>query len=320
MVTTTGSTLPSGVGEQMNQPMSAPYLKAEAQVFARYALDPKVRQLELKDPALTVRAVEVGSGEPVLFLHGFGLCTAHWAPLFAELPAVHSIAIDMPGHGASGGADFRGVNLRDWFKNMLTSCLDMLGLESAHVVGHSQGAMIGMWLALDAPERVRSLIAIGTPAVAFGAGLEGLKMLARPVLGPFLLSMPKPAFIYRRAIAGNMGAHAVDTFPDLVRASYLASRRADHGKTVSTYLREMFTGAHADPERYVLGDAELARIRQPVLIAWGKDDEHFQSIPEAKSRAGLIPGARFEVVPGGHEPWLDDVASCANKFSAFLTE
>lgn len=300
--------------------MNAPYLKAEAQVFSRYGLDPKARQLELKDPALTVRAVEVGSGEPALFLHGFGLCTAHWAPLLAELPFVRSIAIDMPGHGGSGGFDYRGVNLRDWFRDMLTSCLDRLGLESAHVVGHSQGAMIGMWLALDVPERVRSLIAIGTPAVAFGAGLESLKVLALPGLGPFLLSMPKPASIYRRAIAGNMGTHAVDTFPDLVRASYLASRQADHGRTVSTYLREMFIGAHADPERYVLGDAELARIQQPVLIAWGQDDEHFQSIAEAKSRANLIPDALFEVVPGGHEPWLDDVTACANTLLAFLID
>ena len=301
----------------MSQPTNAPYLAAEAQVFARYALAPKGRHLEL-EPGLTVRAVEVGAGEPTLFLHGFGLCTAHWAPLLAELPSVRSIAIDMPGHGASGGVDYRGVNLRDWFKNMLTSCLDRLGLESAHVVGHSQGAMIGMWLALDAPERVRSLVAIGTPAVAFGAGLESLKVLARPGLGPFLLSMPKPEFIYRRAIAGNMGAHAVDTFPDLVRASYLAGRLAGHGKTVSTYLREMFIGAHAEPRRYVLSDAELARIQQPVLIVWGQDDEHFQSIQEAKSRANLIPGARFQVVPGGHEPWLDDVAACANTLSAFL--
>jgi pimeloyl-ACP methyl ester carboxylesterase len=322
MGTGSGSTWQGGVGvsDQLRQPINAPYLEAEAEVFARYALEPTGRQIELEKPGLTVRAVEVGSGEPALFLHGFGLCTAHWAPLLAGLPSLRSVAIDMPGHGASGGVDYRGVHLRDWFKNMLTSCLDALGLESAHVVGHSQGAMIGMWLALDAPERVRSVVAIGTPAVAFGAELASLKVLARPGLGPFLVSMPKPAFIYRRAIAGNMGSHAVDKFPDLVRASYLAGRRADHGKTVSTYLREMFIGAHAEPQRYVLGDAELARIRQPMLIVWGQDDEHFQSIPEAKSRANLIPGARFEVVPGGHEPWLDDVAACVNKLSAFLVK
>jgi pimeloyl-ACP methyl ester carboxylesterase len=301
--------------KQMSPPLNAPYLNAELQVFARYGLDLRTRHLELEKPALTVRAVEVGGGEPTLFLHGFGLCTAHWAPVLAQLPSVHGVAIDMPGHGASDGVDYRGVNLRGWFKDMLNSCLDELGFESAHVVGHSQGAMIGMWLALDAPERVRSLVAIGTPAVAFGAKLESLKILARPGIGRLMLGMPKPAFIYRRILAGTMGRHAMDGFPELVRATYLATRHADHGNTVASYLREMFIGADAEPKRYVLSDAELARIQQPVLIMWGQGDDHFQPIAEAKSRATLMPDARFEVVPGGHEPWLDDVAACANLLS-----
>ena len=308
------------VTEQTNQPLNARYLNAEVQVFARYGLDPRTRHLELEKPALTVRAVEFGGGEPALFLHGFGLCTAHWAPVLAQLPSVHGFAIDMPGHGASDGVDYRGVNLRDWFKDMLTSCLDELGLESAHVVGHSQGAMIGMWLALDAPERVRSLVAIGTPAVAFGAKLESLKILARPGIGPLMLGMPKPAFIYRSILAGTMGRHAMEAAPELVRATYLATRQADHGNTVASYLREMFIGAHAEPQRYVLSDAELARIQQPVLIIWGQGDDHLQPIAEAKGRATLMPDARFEVVPGGHEPWLDDAAACAGLLSAFLVE
>ena len=62
------------------------------------------------------------------------------------------------------------------------------------------GAMFGMWLALDAPARVRSLVTIGTPAVALGARLDGLRMLARPGIGSFMLSMPKPAPMYRRTL------------------------------------------------------------------------------------------------------------------------
>src|SRR6188508_1150281 len=64
---------------RVNEPRVGAYLSTESQVFARYALDSQIRQLELAKPTLTVRAVEVGSGEPALFLHGFGLCAAHWA-------------------------------------------------------------------------------------------------------------------------------------------------------------------------------------------------------------------------------------------------
>ena len=302
---------------RVNEPRVGAYLNTESQVFARYALDSQIRQLELAKPTLTVRAVEVGSGEPALFLHGFGLCAAHWAPLLARLPSLHSVAIDMPGHGGTGGIDFRGENLREWFREMLTSCLDKLGLESAHIVGHSQGGMIGMWLAIDAPERVRSLVVIGVPAVAFGGRMAAFRLLARPGIGPLLFRIPKPAFAYRRILAGTMGQHAVDAYPDLVRATYLATRRSDHGPTVSTYLREMYAGVDARPARYVLDDAELARIDRPPLIVWGREDVDFQPIADAQSRVALIPNARFEVVRGGHEPWLDDADVCANLLSGF---
>ena len=297
------------------------FLKAEAEVFAIYSLKPRVHQLSLQKPRMELRVTEVGDGEPTLFLHGFSLCSAHWAPLLAQLPSLHSIAIDMPGHGGSDGVDYRGVDLRRWFKEMLTSLLDELGLDSVHVVGHSQGAFIGLGLALDAPERVRSLVAIGTPAVALGARVDSLRMLARPGIGPLLLSMPKPARSYRGILVRTIGLHAVDSAPEeLIRATYLGTQRRAFGKTISTYLGEMFKGVDANPQRYVLSDAELARINRPVLIVWGREDIGYQTIAQVRERASLIPNVRFELVPGGHEPWLDDLEPTAKAVSSFLEE
>jgi len=295
------------------------FLNAEADVFATYSLKPKVRQVQLQKPRISLRITEVGDGEPTMFLHGFSLCAAHWAPLLAQLPSLRSIAIDMPGHGTSDGVDFRGVNLRRWFKDMLIGFLDELGLDSVHVVGHSQGAFIGLGLALDAPERVRSLVAIGTPAVALGARVDSLRMFARPGIGPLLLSMPKPARAYRGILVRTIGLQAVESAPEeLIRATYLGTQRRAFGTTVSTYLREMFEGVDAKPQRYVLTDEELARIDRPVLIVWGREDIGYQTIAEVRERAALVPNARFELVPGGHEPWLDDLASTAQQVSDFL--
>jgi pimeloyl-ACP methyl ester carboxylesterase len=295
----------------------AAFLRSDAEVFSGHSLETNSRSLHLK-PGMTIRAVEAGTGEPVLFLHGFSLCTSHWAPLFTRLESVRRIAIDMPGHGASDGFDYAASDLRRWFREMLTACLDELGVESAHIVGHSQGAMLGMWLALDAPERVRSLIMIGTPAVALGARLPELRVLARPGIGSLLLSMPKLSFMYRRILANTIGRQAVESASKpLIRATYLATRNHDFGRTVSSYIREMFAGADAEPPRYILTDDELGRITQPVLVLWGEGD-HNQPRVEAETRVGIIPHACFSLVPGGHEPWLDNLDACAERIAAFL--
>ena len=295
-------------------PENPAYLDAEARIFRRFGLTPTVRTL---DPTLAptlpparLRVAEVGSGEPVLFLHGWSLCAATWAPLVAHLPGVRSIMLDLPGHGAADAVDFRGVDLRRWFDAMLSGCLNEQGLESVHV-GHSQGAMFALWLALGAPERVRSVVAIGVPAVAFGARIEALRFLARPGLGPLLLWMPQPQPSYRRILAGTMGEAAVRDHPDLVRATYLATHRRGYATTTSTEMREMFRGADAQPPRYALGDEELGAIAQQVLVLWGEGDTHFQAFAEAKAWVELIARGRFEVMAGEHSPWLDDPTACA---------
>ena len=75
----------------------------------------------------------------------------------------------------------------------------------------------------------------------------------------------------------------------------------------------------AEPQRYALSADEPARIDKPVLIIWGQaEDGMFMTIAEARKKASLIPNARFEVLPGGHEPWLDDLPPFAELVSAFL--
>jgi pimeloyl-[acyl-carrier protein] methyl ester esterase len=291
------------------------FSEAEAAVFALYGLRTRQRLLDLPEAGIRLRVVETGSGAPTLLLHGFSLATAHWAPLMARLPGRRLIALDMPGHGASDGKRFDNTDLRAWFDTTLTALLTELDLDSVDVIGHSQGAMLGMFLALDHPERVRQLITIGTPAVAFGAALSSLRILARPRLGPLLLDMPKPGTLYRKILSNTVGSAAVAAMPDeLIRATYLANRRPGFGTTVSSYLREMFRGTDADPPRYVLSDTELRRLTPPVTVILG----HVEATKTAAQRVALIPQARLQPVPGEHEPWFNDLDSCAARITNAL--
>jgi pimeloyl-ACP methyl ester carboxylesterase len=108
-------------------PTNPGYVEAEARVFGGYALSPAVHVLSLAQPRLRLRAVEVGTGEPTVFLHGFSHCTAHWAPLVSRLSGMRNLMLDAPGHGAADAVDYRGVDLRAWYKEMLTGCLECAG-------------------------------------------------------------------------------------------------------------------------------------------------------------------------------------------------
>jgi pimeloyl-ACP methyl ester carboxylesterase len=144
-------------------------------------------------------------------------------------------------------------------------------------------------------------------------------MLARPGIGSFMLSMPKPASVYRRILADTIGSHAIDAAPEgLLRVTYLATRNAGFGKTVSSYLREMFRGIDAVRPRCVLRGEELAQLSRPTLMVWGREERH-QPLSVAQEQVRHVEAVRLVVVPGGHEPWLDDLQACAEPVSEFVS-
>ena len=99
----------------------------------------------------------------VLFLHGSGGDHRTWA-LQTRWFAFHGYSVlapDLPGHSLSAGEPFGSIEeSAPWLVNLL----DALGVESAHVVGHSQGFLSGLELAKLAPEKVTSITAVATAA------------------------------------------------------------------------------------------------------------------------------------------------------------
>jgi pimeloyl-ACP methyl ester carboxylesterase len=304
----------------LRSPTETRLAAVERRLHARYGLQVTQRHVDLIEPPIRVRVLEVGEGPPLLLLHGVTLLADHWAPLLAELAGFRCIAVDLPGHGRSDPVDFRRLPLRRWYVGMLGALLDRLGLAAAPVVGHSLGGMLGMWLALDAPQRVQALVVIGAPAVALPGSRADLllALLATPPLNRLLLGMPAPLPVYRWLLARSVGRHALArSAPELVEASWRAARLPGVAGSVASFLERELQGRHPRPG-IALSDAELAAIRQPTLVIWGQDDQRFCPLPQARSAIARIPRARLEVVPGGHQPWLDDRPRCAALLTAFL--
>lgn len=101
--------------------------------------------------------------ETVVFLHGTGLDHRCWA-LQTRWFAYNGYAVlapDFPGHSLSAGEPLTSIeDMGKW----LIEVLNTTGVKKAHIVGHSQGFLTALELAHQAPERVASLIGIGTAA------------------------------------------------------------------------------------------------------------------------------------------------------------
>ena len=116
---------------------------------------PQTRMVQAGGMAVRTLSVGEGGGTPVLLIHGFGGDLLSW--LFTQESLAQgrvAHAFDLPGHGGStkaiaagGVADLAAATL---------AVMEALGLDKAHLVGHSLGGAIAAHLALTQPHRVAS--------------------------------------------------------------------------------------------------------------------------------------------------------------------
>jgi pimeloyl-ACP methyl ester carboxylesterase len=85
---------------------------AERTLLRELGVASTTRRLHLADPALMVRVLQTGEGEPVVLVHGSGMSAPTWGPLLAELADRRVYAVDLPGFGLSDPHDYTGRPLR----------------------------------------------------------------------------------------------------------------------------------------------------------------------------------------------------------------
>ncbi|WP_406631716.1 alpha/beta fold hydrolase [Amycolatopsis sp. WGS_07] len=212
-----------------------------------------------------------GDGDPVLLLHG-GLCSLETMRPQADALARHYrvFAFERPGHGRS--ADVDGDYQYAHGVAQALAYLDAVGLESAHVVGYSDGGIIGLLLALEHPARVRSLVSIS-------ANLDQSAFTTSP-------EADSATFLVKSEVDGpSPGADA-----ERLHYERLSPDGPEHLDIVLRKLVRMWSRQpRIDP-------GDLGRITAPVLVMSGDHDtvrpDHSLLI------AASIPGAQLCVVPG----------------------
>lgn len=112
-----------------------------------------------------LHVVEIGSGPPVLFCHGFPDVWIGWRRQMEAVAAAgyRAIAIDMRGYGRSSGPDDPLAYTPLHAIGDLVGLLDALGLPDVAIVGHDFGAGVAWYAALLRPDRFSAVFAISVP-------------------------------------------------------------------------------------------------------------------------------------------------------------
>jgi 3-oxoadipate enol-lactonase len=106
-----------------------------------------------RDDSSWLRYATAGAGDPVVFLHGFGLDFGMWDPQWQAFAQHHRvIRYDLRGYGGSSLPQRRYSHVDD-----LLALIDFLGARPAHLVGLSLGGRVALRVAAEHPEAVRSL-------------------------------------------------------------------------------------------------------------------------------------------------------------------
>lgn len=237
------------------------------------------------------------SGQTVLLIHGFGGDLDNWLFNIQALAEKHTVyALDLPGHGQSDKT-LDDPSLAGLAAGV-QAFMDAVGIESAHLVGHSLGGAIALQLAREAPDRVQSLALISSA----GLGAE----INRSYIDGFVAANSRR----------ELKPHAQQLFadPKLVTRQLLEDllkfKRLDG---VDRALRSLADGLFdGDHQRSLPGEG-FDPAGKPLLVIWGKEDKIIPTTHAEHAPAG----ARVEIIDGaGHMVQME----AANRVNALLLE
>lgn len=106
---------------------------------------------------VNINYIDIGSGYPVVFLHGWGACIESWGTVLSMMSeSFRVIAIDFPGHGKS--PEPKKAFTVDDFTDITIGFFEKLGIEKANIVCHSFGGRVSIKMADKRPDLINKMV------------------------------------------------------------------------------------------------------------------------------------------------------------------
>jgi len=132
------------------------------------AIDEAATSRYVQAGGLRIHYNDVGSGYPIIMLHGAGPGASSWSNFKQNISVLAEhyrlLLFDMPQYGKSDKVVIEGGRLT-FISRVLADFMDKLDITKAHFIGNSMGGQVAIKLAIDRPERVDKLVVIGSTPV-----------------------------------------------------------------------------------------------------------------------------------------------------------
>jgi pimeloyl-ACP methyl ester carboxylesterase len=220
-----------------------------------------------------------GEGDPLILLHGGLMTVETWDAQTPALASTYRVYVpERRGHGRT--PDVEGPITYDNMAHDTIAFMEALNIESAHLVGWSDGALVGLIVALRRPDLVRKLVFIGQPINLDDARPEALALMEHvsPAILPPML----------KDLYATVSPDGPDHF-EVIAEKAVAMWRVDPGIPTSA----------------------LEAVAAPMLILAGDDD--FVSIEQAGAMLRALPNGQLGIVPGTSHQLLMEKPDIANR-------
>ena len=259
---------------------------------------PEPQTVEIGGKSVQYLKIGEGEGPTLVLLHGFGGDINIWVFNQEALSEAGRTvyALDLPGHGQSsknvGEGDLGSL------VDVLSGFMDEMGIEKAHLVGHSMGGAVAASFALAHPDRASSLVLISSAGLGDeinGDYIEGFIAANRrkEMKRVLALLFANPDLLTRRLVNDELRFKRMDGVDEALR----------------TLADKMFPdGRQADVP-------DLSGLEVPMLAVWGQDDRilpvsHTENLPE---------NATVEVLENtGHMPQMEAAGHTNRLIEQFL--
>jgi pimeloyl-ACP methyl ester carboxylesterase len=249
----------------------------------------KVRYVRRKAPDATPGDL------PIVILHGWGAHIEAVGPILTALAGASDlIALDLPGFGESDSPE-QAWDV-DSYARFMIHFFDELGVDRAHLVGHSHGGRVSIALAADEPERVGRLLLVDSAGIPPKRGWRYRRRVAVAKLGRLL---------------ARVGGAPGRRLQARMRARVASRDYLDASETMRGTFRAVIAADLRD---------RLPRIGAPTLLVWGDRDEE-TPLWMAHLMEELIPDAGLVILGGaGHYSYADAPGQFGAVARRFLLE